>query len=81
MPVLAVKVGLRIVEGTASVTVMLLTVLGPLLVTSIVYSIGEPGVAVVCPSVLLMLKSAVVTPQVLLFNVEYMDVVPFVDGL
>jgi hypothetical protein len=46
------------VAGNVSVTVAPVTLLGPLLVTVMVYVTDVPGAAVVCPSVLVTARSA-----------------------
>src|SRR5215831_10890054 len=51
-------VSLRIAAGMRSETLAPVTLLGPLLVTTMVYVVEPPGVAVVTPSVLVIDRSA-----------------------
>src|SRR5438874_2614511 len=53
-----VQLALLMPAGSVSVTVAPVTALGPALLTTIVYVTVPPGVAVVTPSVLVMLRSA-----------------------
>src|SRR2546430_14160176 len=57
----AVNVSLVIAAGRVSLTVAPVTALGPLLATTMVYVVDVPGTALDTPSVLVMLRSAVVS--------------------
>src|SRR4029077_772605 len=54
----AVKVSLATAAGKVSVTVAPVTLLGPLLLTTIVYVVELPATTLVTPSVLVMARSA-----------------------
>src|SRR5271167_2109970 len=54
----AVNVSLVITAGRTSVTVAPVTLLGPLLLTTMVYVVVPPGITEVTPSVLLIARSA-----------------------
>src|SRR5438105_8735568 len=54
----AVKVSLPTLAGRMSLTVAPVTLLGPLLLTTIVYVVEVPGVTVATPSVLVIERSA-----------------------
>src|SRR5437764_1415929 len=56
------------VDGTVSVTVAPVTALGPAFDTTIVYVMGAPGTAVVCPSVFVIDRSAIAAPRVTLMQ-------------
>src|SRR5437762_2075816 len=57
----AVNVSLVIAAGRVSLTVAPVTALGPLLATTMVYVVDVPGTALDTPSVLVMLRSAIVS--------------------